>query len=319
MKHTSSTTGVLRRCLLPLVLRALVFLIVGSLGLFLLTKYVVAVQDKIFDYRGDASTAGRIFVFVLFVAAEVMAIAAAVAATNFLEGSAWLRTLRGGGGSVAAGQKILLICLVLQLLILPAWQSAYVKSFVAIAFATYLLTLGLGFSLWRQVFWICLGLLPTFLTGLFAVVDLRGPDASLFLRQSLPVGLVLVQLIAILMLSRRASRSLRSKGAAVKFFGMPFREIPALFEDSGSSVLEDQPLDPQREQSGSDNPSTTSASPQFYYLGPNNEPIGPIPPEVLLQLRESRVVTDDTLVAPVGESEWKPLRSFLEITQEEST
>lgn len=104
MEHASSTTGVLRRCLLPLVLRALVFLIVGSLGLFLLTKYVVAVQDKIFDYRGDASTAGRIFVFVLFVAAEVMAIAAAVAATNFLEGSAWLRTLRGGGGSVAAGQ-----------------------------------------------------------------------------------------------------------------------------------------------------------------------------------------------------------------------
>ena len=310
----TSTPGIVRQCLVPIVARALVFLIVGPLVLMLFGKYAGAVQDKVFDYRGDASIAGRIFVFVLYSAAEIGAIVAAIAATNFMDGKAMFRPLRGRSGTVATGQKILLISLVIQLFILPVWQSAYFNSFGAIAFAIYLLTFGFGFSMWRQVLWICLGLLPTFSIWLFAVIDVRGSDANLLLTMFLPVGLVLFQLVIILMLSRRASHSLRAAGVTVKFFGVPFSEIPALL-DPNAPELPARNVDELSPGQAADNESLKEESvldPPFYYVGPTNEPIGPITASVLLQMRESGTVTDETMVAPEGESEWKPLSAYLQ-------
>lgn len=316
MDNTSAKSGILQPCVLPIVLRALMFLIVGFLGLILLWKYVVTVGEKVFDYRGDASIAGRILVFVLFTAAELAAIVAAVWTANFVDGQGWFRVLRGRSSAVATGQKILLISLVLQLLILPAWHSAYLKSYFAIAFCIYLVTLGFGFTLWRQVLWICLGILPTFSVWLFTVIDVRGSNSSLLFTMLLPVGLVIFQLVIILMLSRRASNALRAAGVTVKFFGVPFAAIPPLFMDSGPSMPKVHPEDLHPQQPGNEIEASAPPSPGFFYLGPNNEPIGPISSDVLLQFRESGVVNDDTLVAPEGESEWKPLRVYLEITEE---
>lgn len=310
---------IVRHSLVPIVLRALVFLGIGTLGLLLFVMYVGAVQGKVFDYSGDVGTAGRIFVVVLLAASELAAITAAVAATNFMDGKKGFGLLRGRGCATAAGQKLLLVCLVVQLLMLPAWHSAYFKSFAAIAFAIYVVTLGFGFSARRQVLWICLGILPTFSMGLFAVVDLRGPNSSLLLTWLLPVGLVVFQLIVILMLSRRATRALRAEGVTVKFFGVPFPAIPPLFESSGPSMPEGQPEAPHREGTANEDTPTPESSTAFHYLGLDNEPIGPISPDVLLQLRESGLVTDETLVAPEGASRWKPLHAYLEVTEEAPT
>lgn len=88
-----------------------------------------------------------------------------------------------------------------------------------------------------------------------------------------------------------------------------YTSIPDLRVAEGTSI------DTEGRTRNSENYSP-SEDPSFHYLGPNNEPVGPISSDVLLQFRESGVVTDETLVAPEGESEWKPLRSFLEVVEE---
>jgi len=45
----------------------------------------------------------------------------------------------------------------------------------------------------------------------------------------------------------------------------------------------------------------------FFYVGADNEPIGPISLDVLLQLRRSGAVTDETFIAREGEADWAAL------------
>ena len=49
----------------------------------------------------------------------------------------------------------------------------------------------------------------------------------------------------------------------------------------------------------------------YFYVGPDNEPVGPISWAVLLQLRRSGTIADETFVAREGESDWGPLKPRL--------
>jgi len=49
----------------------------------------------------------------------------------------------------------------------------------------------------------------------------------------------------------------------------------------------------------------------YFYVGPDNEPVGPISWAVLLQLRRSGTIEDETFVAREGESDWGPLKPRL--------
>lgn len=49
----------------------------------------------------------------------------------------------------------------------------------------------------------------------------------------------------------------------------------------------------------------------YFYVGPDNEPVGPISWTVLLQLRRSGTIADETFVAREGESDWGPLKPRL--------
>ncbi len=49
----------------------------------------------------------------------------------------------------------------------------------------------------------------------------------------------------------------------------------------------------------------------YFYVGPDNEPVGPISWSVLLQLRLSGTIKDETFVAREGESDWGPLKPRL--------
>ena len=54
----------------------------------------------------------------------------------------------------------------------------------------------------------------------------------------------------------------------------------------------------------------------YFYVGPGNEPVGPISWAVLLQQRRSGTIADETFVAREGESDWWPLK--LRLAESES-
>lgn len=57
----------------------------------------------------------------------------------------------------------------------------------------------------------------------------------------------------------------------------------------------------------------------YFYVGPGNEPVGPISWAVLLQLRRSGTIADDTFVAREGESDWGPLKPRLAESESPAT
>jgi hypothetical protein len=322
MEPSQNHTAGFRQWAVPILLRSIVFFGCGALIFFVCGMYADAVGEKIFDSDGEASVVGRSFVFLLFVASEMVAILAAVSATNFCEGKPGFGLQRGSAGALGIGHKLLLLSLCGQFLILPLSGNGYLLSFFAIGFSVYLVALGLGYTTRGQVIWICLAVLPTFSAWLGAVLPYRATETNIVVFY-LPILLVIGELIIVYLLSRRTSRALHSVGLKMKFFGVPFVEIPSLFTIEASVSTQaagSAPGEWDTRPTSHQESSATGADSKlnFYYLGPNEEPIGPISSDVLLQLRESSIVTDVTLVAPAGETQWKPLRSFLEVTEEES-
>lgn len=51
----------------------------------------------------------------------------------------------------------------------------------------------------------------------------------------------------------------------------------------------------------------------YYYLGPNQQPVGPLQLAVLRQLRESGVVQDSTLAAAEGDIEWNSVAEIIAV------
>ena len=62
---------------------------------------------------------------------------------------------------------------------------------------------------------------------------------------------------------------------------------------------------------GSDPAQPDTSEGTYYYLNANQEPVGPLQFKVLMQLRDIGAITDSTLAAAEGETQWHPLAEIL--------
>ncbi|MCB1077333.1 MAG: hypothetical protein KDM64_05825 [Verrucomicrobiae bacterium] len=237
----------------------------------------------------------------------------------------WDRRRREGGGetdrfcgylgAIAASQKVLLIAL----LICPflgygaaRWLSVPYLYWVSPVVGIYLMTLALGYPLRERLVWlvVCGGMIGLLRLLGFLFSSAEGVEPVFFVLIRFPAAVL--GLTMVLVLNHRATRALRRAGVKPGFFGVPFRDFPAMADGEGELTEISQSEAVQKEEAG----TSMDAEPQverrlegqetlFFYLGPENEPIGPMPWRVMSQLWESGVLNDETLIAPAGGEAWE--------------
>lgn len=252
---------------------------------------------------------------VVYALAPFVMIIAGVFGANLVANRFRFGKFSGEVAALAASQKILLICISLQMLTVFVFQGSFILLVYWIlgAVGTWLVVLAMGYDKTHQIKWVILtglvGIVP-WVVGMFSTAKPISPVLAFFVGA---VG-ILGSLVFILILNSRATRQLKSAGLKVGFFGVSVREIPALPATPVIEVAAQSVVTPQA-QPEPKLPETNKEA-GFFYVGPGNEPIGPVSTDVLLQLRQSGVVNDQTMVAPEGETEWKPLRAYIEVVEE---
>ena len=297
----------------PVLVRCALFVGGGIAGLTLLLVVCLVLSFGV----GDGTIRGGPLVSLLFALIPIGGMAGGVLLVGRLERRKKSDPFPGEPAAIAAAQKVLLVAIALQLLAGVIRSGFYLLLYWGLgAIGVFLVAHALGSPSGRQIGWLVV-------TGLLGIIRW---SAGLLGREQIDEAAVfflgilglLIGLVAMLILNKKATSALRKAGLKVGFLGVPVIEFPTL----GSAAA--MPAAPDDVSSGSPPPlhpghapsSPPESTTSFFYLGPNNEPIGPISSDVLLQLRESGVVNYDTLVAQEGDSGWKPLRSFLEVAEE---
>ncbi|MDF1814838.1 MAG: DUF4339 domain-containing protein [Verrucomicrobiales bacterium] len=214
-------------------------------------------------------------------------------------------SFRNHPGAIAASQKVLLVGVILSVFAghffsLLGFPAAY---WMTPAVGVYMVTLALGYSNRQQIMWLigCCSTVGLLRAIGFFFISFSGNEPVVLRFLGIPGALISLGMI--FALNKRTTTTLKETGLKPGAFGVPVRHFPAL---SSQAIRADQT--PSNSDTVS-SPGHTEDS--FYYVGPNNESIGPVSKGVLVQLHNTGVVSSETMVAQAGQDEWEPMRNFL--------
>lgn len=210
--------------------------------------------------------------------------------------------MRGNPATVAAVRSLLPFAVVLQVAA-AASENAWLTflNFVVVSGVVFLATIALDLRFARQFPLLILGalhgissLITVFIPALDPTVDRIEIKVASWMGSVLP--LILMTLLFVMCIRRLRNRnSLAGNHPGSYCPALPINEVATVVEGTSGTVS--APVAETKDQSAK----------RFFYVGPNNEPIGPISSAVLFQLRRSGAVTDLTFVAHEGESDWVAL------------
>lgn len=212
-------------------------------------------------------------------------------------------SIRGRVEAVVATRILLIPASVFQVFVaLIGRPELGIANFFFIVGVCFLVTLALDIERRRQFGMLLIAGAQVIIFGF--VTLMMGPDTrtdAWEVRAAWCLGAV-PSIVIMLILFMRCSRVVRT-GSCVDAISAVHAVQDAPLNDSPSGV--EHPIDAPSITVQSDAEST------YFYVGPDNEPVGPISRTVLCQLRRSGAISDETFVAQEGESDWVPLRECL--------
>lgn len=202
--------------------------------------------------------------------------------------------------AVAVAQKILLVTFGLLFLMLFMGQLLFLLAPFTAA-ASYAGARALRMSFGQKLGWIVAINAVThlsFMSFLFGNQETRSPIINLFFG----FALILTGMFSLVLLNSKLTKHLRSNGVPGGFWGAKMASLPTIEEEATGTHGSQRAA--RRTTSGPASAET------YFYLGPDNNPVGPVPESVLRQLAASGTVAPDTMVAREGASEWMTYDDF---------
>jgi len=200
--------------------------------------------------------------------------------------------IRGFANTVAATGKLLVPAILLQLFVpLRGEIGLGIVNFVVAVGVCYLVTLAQDFD--RRSQFVALLIAGGQAISMCLASMILDPDAPIDRWQvKTAVWLGAVPPVVLMVILFKRSRQVLSGGSPEGYVA----------PKGGHMISKGVPVDPA---------PAPNAEGGYFYVGPDNEPVGPISWAVLLQLRRSGTIADETFVAREGESDWGPLKPRL--------
>ena len=211
--------------------------------------------------------------------------------------------IRGFANTVAATGKLLVPAILLQLFVpLRGEIDLGIANFFVAVGVCYLVTLAQDFDRRSQfVALLIAGGQAIFLCLASMILDPDAPIDRWQVKTAVWLGAVPPVVLMVILFFRCSGIRQENRRIAVDPLIDAGQEAPVIGTKTGELPLTElmAPAPAPNAEGG------------YFYVGPDNEPVGPISWAVLLQLRRSGTIADETFVAREGESDWGPLKHRL--------